>query len=239
MEFAEYIPTPKVDGVWCYDSHRKGTTSGTLCLTGHNMILYADDTTRGEIWVPYKNIDSVERRIGMDKGTLVIKCKDLKQFNITIPGVDEATNVAYSVETLSNVLDPRLQFPYFYRPKFEYSEDGWDIFSIDERHSEMNNTNERWRISDVNINFECSRTYGTRIIVPNDIEDDVIRKSAKFRNGGRFPVVSFCHRNNATIIRSSQPLVGSNNRRCKEDERLLNAMLGPSHKGYILDVRYV
>lgn len=57
-----YFKSPKVEGVWCYDSHRKGTTSGTLCLTGHNMILYADDTTRGEICVQYKNVDSVERR---------------------------------------------------------------------------------------------------------------------------------------------------------------------------------
>lgn len=43
-------------------------------------------------------------RIGIDKGTLVIKCKDLRQFNITIPGVDEASNVAYTIEVGISVM---------------------------------------------------------------------------------------------------------------------------------------
>ena len=38
-------------------------------------------------------------------------------------------------------------------------------------------------------------------------------------------------------MRSSQPLVGPSNKRCKEDERLLNAVLGPGKRGYIIDTR--
>ncbi len=39
------------------------------------------------------------------------------------------------------------------------------------------------------------------------------------------------------ILRSSQPLAGSNGKRCKEDERLVNAVLGIGRRGYILDTR--
>ncbi len=39
------------------------------------------------------------------------------------------------------------------------------------------------------------------------------------------------------ILRSSQPLTGTNNRRCKEDEQLVNAVLGIGRRGYILDTR--
>lgn len=38
-------------------------------------------------------------------------------------------------------------------------------------------------------------------------------------------------------MRSSQPLTGPNGRRCKEDERLLNSLLGPGKRGYIVDTR--
>ncbi|MGH0183757.1 UNVERIFIED_CONTAM: hypothetical protein FKN15_012730 [Acipenser sinensis] len=39
------------------------------------------------------------------------------------------------------------------------------------------------------------------------------------------------------IMRSSQPLVGAHRRRCKEDELLLQAVLGGSDLGYIIDTR--
>ncbi|MGH0188112.1 UNVERIFIED_CONTAM: hypothetical protein FKN15_028006 [Acipenser sinensis] len=39
------------------------------------------------------------------------------------------------------------------------------------------------------------------------------------------------------IMRSSQPLVGAHRRRCKEDELLLQAVLGGSYLGYIVDTR--
>ena len=39
------------------------------------------------------------------------------------------------------------------------------------------------------------------------------------------------------MMRCSQPLIGQSNRRCKEDEKLLNAVLGIGRKGYIVDTR--
>lgn len=38
-------------------------------------------------------------------------------------------------------------------------------------------------------------------------------------------------------MRSSQPLTGPNSKRCKEDERLINSVLGHNKKGYVIDTR--
>lgn len=38
-------------------------------------------------------------------------------------------------------------------------------------------------------------------------------------------------------MRSSQPLTGPNNKRCKEDERIVNSMLVNGKRGYIIDTR--
>lgn len=38
-------------------------------------------------------------------------------------------------------------------------------------------------------------------------------------------------------MRSSQPLMGANKKRCKEDEDLLQAVIEGSDKGYIIDTR--
>lgn len=41
----------------------------------------------------------------------------------------------------------------------------------------------------------------------------------------------------SVLMRSSQPLTGPNSKRCKEDERLINSVLGPGKRGYIIDTR--
>ena len=38
-------------------------------------------------------------------------------------------------------------------------------------------------------------------------------------------------------MRCSQPLTGTSGRRCKEDERLVNAVLTIGRRGYIVDTR--
>ena len=77
-------------------------------------------------------------------------------------------------------------------------------------------------------------------MVPKSITDDYLKRAASFRGHGRFPVLCYMHKSSKScIIRSAQPLVGSNVRRCKEDEALVNAMLTQRHKkGWILDTRH-
>ncbi|XP_075161608.1 myotubularin-related protein 9 [Haematobia irritans] len=92
-----------------------------------------------------------------------------------------------------------------------------------------------WRITNVNKDFKTCPTYGPILIVPKAITDEQIVQSAAFRDGGRFPVLSYKHDNGAALLRSAQPLSIQGIKRCRADEAILNLVLGRSKKGFIVD----
>lgn len=61
MEFAELIKTPKVDGVVLHRPFMP-IVEGTLCLTGHHLILSSRQDNTEELWLLHSNIDSIEKR---------------------------------------------------------------------------------------------------------------------------------------------------------------------------------
>ncbi|XP_077682091.1 phosphatidylinositol-3-phosphate phosphatase MTMR1 isoform X5 [Eretmochelys imbricata] len=101
--------------------------------------------------------------------------------------------------------------------------------------------NESWKISKVNSTYELCDTYPTIFVVPTSVKDDDLSKVAAFRAKGRIPVLSWIHpESQATITRCSQPLVGPNDKRCKEDEKYLQTIMdanAQSHKLIIFDAR--
>lgn len=119
---------------------------------------------------------------------------------------------------------------------------------------------DEWRLSDVNKDFGVCPSYPPLVAVPKGIDDEALRAAATFRHGGRFPVLSYYHKNNGMVskplertdqlavssrcgsqvmMRASQPLTGTNGRRCKEDEKLINATLRPGKRGYVIDTRAI
>lgn len=67
----------------------------------------------------------------------------------------------------------------------------------------------RWRISDVNRNFELCNTYPRFLIIPSSFKDEDLESVAKFRYFRRVPTAVWRHlRNGCFIVRSSQPTVG-------------------------------
>lgn len=115
----------------------------------------------------------------------------------------------------------------------------------------------------MNQDYSLCPTYPPAVIVPRSVDDDALRRLARFRQGGRFPVLCYYHQKNRmvrllatlggylnsklkkkensrlpqVIMRSGQPLIGANKRRCKEDEDLLQAAIEGSDKGFIIDTR--
>uniref|UniRef100_A0A8C7ZM18 Myotubularin related protein 2 n=1 Tax=Oryzias sinensis TaxID=183150 RepID=A0A8C7ZM18_9TELE len=101
--------------------------------------------------------------------------------------------------------------------------------------------NESWRITKVNDHYELCDTYPASLVVPVNIPDDELKKVAAFRGKGRIPVLSWIHpESQATVTRCSQPMAGVNGKRCKEDEKYLQAIMdanAQSHKLFIFDAR--
>lgn len=244
MEFADLIKTPKLDRVVLQRS-RLPQVDGTLCVTGHHLIFSsrkdksenADDGE--ELWLLHSSIDAVEKKINnMVSGTIVVKCKDFQVLQFDIPGVEECNNIAYSLENLSSSADLYLLYPFFYRAMFDILEDGWIAFPMEAEFAKLVKHRDEWRISYVNKDFSVCPTYPQAVVVPKCIDDETLMTAATFRQNGRFPVLSYYHSNNgAAVMRSGQPMIGPNGRRCKEDEKLINAALSPGKRGYIIDSR--
>ncbi|XP_012264110.2 myotubularin-related protein 9 [Athalia rosae] len=250
MEFADLILVPKVDNVVLTDksdeTDRNPSLDGTLCISGHHLILSSRQVASQELWLLHRNIDIIEKKSNNQNpgGSIILKCKDFRIYQLDINSTEDLNNVALSLEKLA-CLDQSLQYPFFYRPQSVTNsttqvEDGWTAFAPVSEWSRLLATHaDEWRICYLNRDYKVCNSYPSAVIVPRHIEDKVIVLAAKFRDGGRFPVLCYRHEGGSILMRSSQPMSGTIGKRCKEDERLLNAVLGPGRRGYIVDTRSV
>uniref|UniRef100_S4R5T5 Myotubularin related protein 9 n=1 Tax=Petromyzon marinus TaxID=7757 RepID=S4R5T5_PETMA len=237
MEFVELIKTPTLEGV-VLERPCAAPLEGTLCLTGHHLIVSSRREHAEEMWLRLSSIDAVEKRFAGTVGTLTIKCKDLRIILLHIPGMEECHNIASSIEVLSTLTAVNLYYPFFYRPMFEALEDGWHSFLPEHEFTRLTSHTADWRLSHVNKDFTVCPSYPPVVIIPKAIDDEMVKKVSAFRQNGRFPVLSYYHKTNGMVMmRCSQPLTGSGGKRCKDDEKLVNAVLGPGKRGYIIDTR--
>lgn len=171
------------------------------------------------------------------QNSLIIKCKDFRVIQLDIKDQEDLKSVAGSIDWLSNLDDPRLFYPFFYRPMFDIIEDGWQSYELEREYQKVLQSSDAWRVSSVNKDYKLCPTYPEKVIVPKSVTDESLTKVAQFRCLGRFPVLSYLHKpNRAVIVRSGQPMVGPNNKRCRDDERLLNTIIG-NQRGYIIETR--
>lgn len=67
--------------------------------------------------------------------------------------------------------------------------------SYDKNNKQTETSTCEWRITYVNKDFRLCPTYAAALIVPKSINDEKLIQSAAFRDGGRFPVLSYIHEN--------------------------------------------
>ncbi|XP_068600513.1 myotubularin-related protein 2 isoform X3 [Brachionichthys hirsutus] len=128
---------------------------------------------------------------------------------------------------------------------FEYGqvfpENGWKVYDAVSEYKRQGIPNESWRVTKVNDHYEVCDTYPSTLAVPVNIPDEELKRVAGFRAKGRIPVLSWIHpESQATVTRCSQPMVGVNGKRSKEDEKYLQAVMdanAQSHKLFIFDAR--
>ncbi|XP_034419166.1 myotubularin-related protein 9-like isoform X3 [Cyclopterus lumpus] len=257
MEFSEHIKTANVEDVVLRQPLHP-PSRGTLCITGHHLLF--SDREQGrcrQVLLLLRNVDAIEKsvenllahsgpfctegrsqRMSGSSGTITIKCKDLRVLQLDIPGMEQCLNIARSIETLSCLDGVSETYPFFYRPSDVSLQDQWGLSSPEKHYSQMRELHDRWRLSTVNRDYRVCPSYPPAVIVPKHAGDEMLEKAAKFRQGGRFPVLCYYHRKNGMVImRSSQPLTGANRKRCREDEHLLRAVIDGSDRGFIIDTR--
>uniref|UniRef100_A0A8D3BMX2 phosphatidylinositol-3,5-bisphosphate 3-phosphatase n=1 Tax=Scophthalmus maximus TaxID=52904 RepID=A0A8D3BMX2_SCOMX len=82
-----------------------------------------------------------------------------------------------------------------------------------------------WRVSDINCNFKLSPSYPQKLLVPIWITDKELESVASFRSWKRIPVVVYRHqKNGAVIARCSQPEISWWGWRNTDDEYLVTSI---------------
>ncbi|CAI5738132.1 unnamed protein product [Hyaloperonospora brassicae] len=83
----------------------------------------------------------------------------------------------------------------------------------------------RWRKCTLNENYQLCSTYPSFLMVPECLNDEIIKEAAGFRSKSRFPALSWIHpRTGAPLCRSSQPNTGVLRSTNPEDKKLIWAI---------------
>uniref|UniRef100_A0A7N9ARA3 phosphatidylinositol-3,5-bisphosphate 3-phosphatase n=1 Tax=Mastacembelus armatus TaxID=205130 RepID=A0A7N9ARA3_9TELE len=187
--------------------------------------------------VPLRLIESVESR---DMFQLHIICKDskvvrchfatfkqcqewVKRLNRAIAHpsrLEDLFALAYHAWCLGGSADDEDQHVHLCRPgdhvrqrtEMEVRRMGFDTQNI-------------WRVSDINCNYKLCSSYPQKLLVPIWITDKELESVASFRSWKRIPVVVYRHqRNGAVIARCSQPEISWWGWRNTDDEYLVTSI---------------
>ncbi|KFW74063.1 Myotubularin-related protein 6, partial [Manacus vitellinus] len=217
------------------------SVTGTLYLTATHLLFI--DSNQKETWILHHHIAAVEKLPLTTSGCpLVIQCKNFRIVHFVVPRERDCHDIYNSLLQLSKTAKYEELYAFSYNPKQNESEQvkGWQLIDLAEEYKRMGVPNAYWQLSDANRDYKICETYPRELYVPRTASKPIIVGSSKFRSKGRFPVLSYYHKNKeAAICRCSQPLSGFS-ARCLEDEHMLQAIskANPSNRYmYVMDTR--
>jgi len=170
---------------------------------------------------------------------LTIKCKDNRLFGILFTGEAECARHALAI-TKAIANEPSEPYPFSYARDKGHSNDGWGKLDYASELKRMGLPNCKWRLCDANKEFKLCPSYPRRLVVPADVDDEILAEMAQYRQNRRLPVLTYMHPSTkASLMVAGQPLAGDK-KRCYEDERMFRSILqcsSDAKEGYIIDLR--
>lgn len=165
-----------------------------------------------------------------------IQCKDFTYYSFDFANDGICTDVFQKLSEL--VTAPKVSNSIMGFYAFDYKANsfetrldssGWEMYDPVTEYTRQNligdDSNGKWRLSDINRGYNFCPSYPETFVVPKSISDSVLKHAGKFRSKQRIPVVVYKHRlgeNGNIIARCSQPLVGLNlQNRSIQDEKLI------------------
>ncbi|XP_053715573.1 myotubularin-related protein 1a isoform X2 [Synchiropus splendidus] len=220
-----------------------GLVNGTLNITDYKLYFFSverDFTLDVNLGVISRLETITVPNQGANTKGLELVCKDMRSPRFAYKTENTNPDVVELLAKYSFPLSHSMPlFAFSYKEQFPV--DGWKVYDPTAEYRRQGLPNESWTISKMNASYELCDTYPSVLVIPTNITDEEIKRVAVFRAKHRIPVLSWIHpESQATIIRCSQPLVGPSDRRCKEDERLLQIIMdanAQSHKLTIFDAR--
>ncbi|XP_019726798.1 myotubularin-related protein 1a isoform X3 [Hippocampus comes] len=223
----------------------RGLLNGTLTITDYK--LYFSSMERDCPFILAVNLGVISRleTVGIpDRGDntegLELVCKDMRSLKFAYKMTADHADVAETIASRAFPLSRQLTlFAFRYEQRFPV--DGWKVYEPLAEWRRQGLPNESWTISRLNASYQLCETYPAVLVVPANVSDEDIKRVTAFRAKRRIPVLSWLHpESHAALVRCGQPLVGPTDRRCKEDERLLQTIMDAnahSHKLSIFDAR--
>ncbi|XP_063059927.1 myotubularin-related protein 2 isoform X2 [Engraulis encrasicolus] len=223
-----------------------GALRGTLTVTNYRLFFKNIDREAGVVLdIPLGVLSRVEKIGGASSRGDVsygIVCKDIRNLRFVHKQPDDTLKKSIFENLMKYAFPVSNGMPLF---ACEYDqvfpENGWKVYDAQAEYKRQGLPNESWRMSKVNDHYELCDTYPSTLVVPVTMPDEELKRVAAFRVKGRLPVLSWIHpESQATITRCSQPMVGNNGKRSKEDEKMLQAIMdanAQSHKLFIFDAR--
>ncbi|XP_039600005.1 myotubularin-related protein 2 [Polypterus senegalus] len=222
-----------------------GMIRGTLTVTNYRLFFKRVEKDSAFVLdVPLGVISRIEKAGGaLSRGDVsyVLVCKDIRNLKFAHKQDTQGrTSVFETVMRLAFPVSHNLQvFAYEYGQI--YPENGWKVYDPSAEYKRMGLPNESWRMTRINEHYELCDTYPAMLLVPANVPDEDLKRVATFRAKNRIPVLSWIHpESQATVVRCSQPMVGANGKRSKDDEKYLQAIMdanAQSHKLFIFDAR--
>uniref|UniRef100_A0AAQ5ZTF8 phosphatidylinositol-3,5-bisphosphate 3-phosphatase n=1 Tax=Amphiprion ocellaris TaxID=80972 RepID=A0AAQ5ZTF8_AMPOC len=242
---AEFSPELRVSNI-TYFCPFTGALRGTVIVTNYRLFFKCMDREPAFVLdLPLGVVSRVEK-IGSasSRGDVSygLVCKDMRNLRFAHKQLEDTLRKSI-FEVLMKFAFPvsnGLQiFAFEYGQVFP--ENGWKVYDAVSEYKRQGIPNESWRITKVNDHYELCDTYPSTLAVPVNIPDEELKRVAAFRAKGRIPVLSWIHpESQATVTRCSQPMVGVNGKRSKEDEKYLQSIMdanAQSHKLFIFDAR--
>ncbi|CCE64795.1 hypothetical protein TPHA_0I02940 [Tetrapisispora phaffii CBS 4417] len=161
--------------------------------------------------------------------------KDYTVFSIDFLFEEDAKNVYDTLLKLTVLDDISQLYAFIYKPnKTELQYNSWDIYDEVSEFSrqglDLESESCPWRISSINCDYDFSKTYPDKIIVPRNVSDSTLKYASKYRSKERIPVLSYFYKKNkCSIIRAAQPLPGLTKQRSIQDETLVLSSFNCSH----------
>ncbi|XP_028450863.1 phosphatidylinositol-3,5-bisphosphate 3-phosphatase MTMR2 isoform X2 [Perca flavescens] len=223
-----------------------GALRGTVTVTNYRLFFKCMDREPAFVLdLPLGVVSRVEK-IGSasSRGDVSygLVCKDIRNLRFAHKQMEDTLRKSIFEVLVKFAFPVSNGLPIF---AFEYGqvfpENGWKVYDAVSEYKRQGIPNESWRITKVNDHYEVCDTYPSTLAVPVNIPDEELKRVAAFRAKGRVPVLSWIHpESQATVTRCSQPMVGVNGKRSKEDEKYLQAIMdanAQSHKLFIFDAR--
>lgn len=220
---------------------------GTLTITNYKLYFKSSDREPPFILdVPLGVISRVEKiggasSRGENSYCIDLTCKDMRNLRFAHRQENHSRRQVY--EKIHQFAFPvtNKQPLFAFEFKEDYGVDGWTVYDPEAELRRQNVPNDNWRVSRINEKYDVIDTYPNSIGVPKQATDEFIRQVASFRSRGRLPILSWIHpKSQATITRSSQPLVGVAGKRNKDDESYIQMIMDAnahSNKLFIMDAR--